>query len=70
MTMSTPTVDELMKILDTVMDPEIHRPITDLDMVRNLAIDEDGKVSLQIALTIPGCPLQNQIRQPKRFLLR
>lgn len=63
MTMSTSTVDELMKILDTVMDPEIHRPITDLDMVRNLAIDEDGKVSLQIALTIPGCPLQNQIRQ-------
>ena len=62
-TMCTPTVDELMKILDTVMDPEIHRPITDLDMVRNLAIDEDGKVSLQIALTIPGCPLQNQIRQ-------
>lgn len=60
------TTDELMKVLDKVRDPEINRPITQLDMVRDLRIDEDGNVSVEIALTIAGCPLQGQIEADVR----
>lgn len=55
------TTDELTKILETIIDPEIHRPITELDMVRNLSVDTAGSVEVEIALTIAGCPLQNEI---------
>lgn len=55
------TTDELRKVLEKVIDPEINRPITDLDMVRSLAVDADGAVEVEIALTIAGCPMQGQI---------
>lgn len=63
------TTDELRKILEGVIDPEIHRPITDLDMVRELSIDADGAVEVEIALTIPGCPMQSQIESDVRSTL-
>ncbi len=59
----TVTTDELMKVLEKVKDPEINRPITELNMVRDLTIDDAGQVEVQIALTIAGCPLQTQIEQ-------
>jgi ATP-binding protein involved in chromosome partitioning len=48
--------------LATVEDPEIHRPITDLDMVHSVAIDDDGRVALGILLTVAGCPLRDKLR--------
>lgn len=55
------TTDELRKVLEKVIDPEINRPITDLDMVRGISVDEAGAVEVEIALTIAGCPMQGQI---------
>ena len=57
------TTDELRKVLEKVKDPEINRPITDLDMVRNISVDADGAVEVEIALTIAGCPMQSQIER-------
>ena len=37
------------------IDPELQRPVTELDMVRGIEV-EDGVVSLTIVLTIAGCP--------------
>jgi ATP-binding protein involved in chromosome partitioning len=55
-----PTIDQVRSALATVDDPEIGRPITELDMVRDVRID--GRlVSLAIALTVPGCPLKDRI---------
>ncbi len=54
------TKDEVMKALEQVQDPELHRNIVDLGMVRDLKI-EDGKVSFTMALTVAGCPLRNQM---------
>jgi len=48
--------------LATVQDPEIHRPITDLDMVASVAIDQAGAVRLGILLTVAGCPLRDKLR--------
>jgi ATP-binding protein involved in chromosome partitioning len=47
--------------LATVKDPEIRRPITDLDMVQSLAVSQDGVVELTVLLTIAGCPLKGTI---------
>lgn len=59
--MSTLTPDVVIEALRPVQDPELHRSIVDLDMVRDVAIN-DGLVSLTVTLTIAGCPLRNEIQ--------
>ncbi|MDJ0378414.1 Mrp/NBP35 family ATP-binding protein [Cryobacterium sp. PH31-L1] len=44
-----------------VTDPEIRKPITDLDMVSGVAVSETGRVSVGIRLTIAGCPAAARI---------
>jgi ATP-binding protein involved in chromosome partitioning len=55
------TRDEVITALGQVMDPEIHRPITDLDMVRSVSVDDDGLVTVEVLLTVAGCPLKDRI---------
>ncbi|HKY16604.1 MAG TPA: Mrp/NBP35 family ATP-binding protein [Microthrixaceae bacterium] len=57
-----PTESDVIEALRPVEDPELHRSIVDLDMVRNIDIDLPT-VSVLIALTIPGCPLRNEIER-------
>jgi ATP-binding protein involved in chromosome partitioning len=52
-----PTRDEILGALEHVIDPELRRPVTDLDMVRDIEID-GGSVAITIALTVAGCPLR------------
>ena len=47
--------------LATVKDPEIHRPITDLGMVKSVNADESGRVAVEIYLTVAGCPMRDRI---------
>ena len=47
--------------LDGVIDPEIHRPITELGMVESVEIDDAGVASVSVLLTIASCPLSNTI---------
>ncbi|WP_103504623.1 MULTISPECIES: Mrp/NBP35 family ATP-binding protein [Streptomyces] len=47
--------------LATVNDPEIHRPITDLGMVKSVEIEPDGSVTVGIYLTVSGCPMRETI---------
>jgi ATP-binding protein involved in chromosome partitioning len=56
-----PGRDEVMRALDGVQDPEIHRPITDLGMVKNVDIRPDGTVRVDVWLTVAGCPLRETI---------
>lgn len=57
------TEDAVRTALASVMDPEIHRPITDLDMVRSIEISDEGTVTVGIDLTTAGCPLRDRITQ-------
>src|SRR5947209_20259032 len=50
-----PSRDAVLQALEQVIDPELRRPVTELDMVRDLEI-HDGVVALTIVLTIAGCP--------------
>jgi ATP-binding protein involved in chromosome partitioning len=56
-----PTVEAVTAALATVKDPEIHRPITDLGMVDDVAVSPDGFVQVKILLTTAGCPLKDRI---------
>ena len=57
-----PTPDQIIEALRPVEDPELHRSIVDLGMVRNVDVRADGSVAVLIALTIAGCPLRNEIQ--------
>ncbi|HEY0718758.1 MAG TPA: Mrp/NBP35 family ATP-binding protein [Streptosporangiaceae bacterium] len=60
-TMSPPTAEQVSRVLASVNDPEIHRPITDLGMVKNIEISPDGTVRVDVYLTVAGCPLRETI---------
>nr|WP_042189942.1 Mrp/NBP35 family ATP-binding protein [Kibdelosporangium sp. MJ126-NF4]CEL18992.1 Mrp protein homolog [Kibdelosporangium sp. MJ126-NF4]CTQ95205.1 Mrp protein homolog [Kibdelosporangium sp. MJ126-NF4] len=56
-----PTVEAVRKALAGVQDPEIHRPITDLGMVKDVTVHPDGLVDVAVYLTVAGCPLRDKI---------
>ncbi|MCX7620866.1 MAG: Mrp/NBP35 family ATP-binding protein [Acidimicrobiales bacterium] len=56
-TISESAVTEALR---PVQDPELHRSIVELGMVREISIN-GGDVHIAIALTVAGCPLRNEI---------
>ncbi|CCH78018.1 Protein mrp homolog [Nostocoides japonicum T1-X7] len=59
----TVTDEALRAALATVDDPEIRRPITDLGMVESVSVDDDGRVSVSVLLTVAGCPLKGTLTE-------
>ena len=58
-----PSQSAVIDALRPVQDPELHRSIVDLGMVRAVDLGADGHLSVTIALTVPGCPLKNEIQR-------
>ncbi len=56
-----PTEDAVREKLGGVEDPEIHKPITDLGMVKSIDVGADGTVTVAVYLTVSGCPLKDKI---------
>lgn len=56
-----PTTEQVTAALAGVNDPEIGRPITDLGMVKSIAIGPDGGVDVGVYLTVAGCPMREAI---------
>jgi ATP-binding protein involved in chromosome partitioning len=58
-----PLVDEaaVRTALAGVNDPEIHKPITELNMVEAVLIGADGTVSVKVLLTVAGCPMKDRL---------
>lgn len=61
--MSQLNEEAVKQALSRVIDPELGRSITDLDMVREISIDAGGAVKVGVDLTIAGCPLQAVIEK-------
>ena len=53
---------DVHQALSAVEDPELHRPITELNMVRGVVVGSDH-VRVSIALTVEGCPLKARIHE-------
>ncbi|WP_068205097.1 Mrp/NBP35 family ATP-binding protein [Isoptericola dokdonensis] len=61
---TTPLEDKVRAALATVVDPEIRRPVTELDMVRSVAVRDGAAgahVVVGIDLTVAGCPMKSQL---------
>ena len=56
-----PDIERIHAALQTVQDPEIHRPITDLEMVKDVRVGADGVVAVEVWLTVAGCPMRDTI---------
>jgi ATP-binding protein involved in chromosome partitioning len=56
------TRDEIMKALEVVIDPELHRSIVELDMVRSIDVSDNGVVDVTVSLTTPGCPIKGHFQ--------
>jgi ATP-binding protein involved in chromosome partitioning len=61
--MSAPTVEQVTAALARVNDPEIKRPITELNMVDSVDVSESGDVAVTVLLTVAGCPLKDTINR-------
>lgn len=59
--MSAVTEDAIRSALATVNDPEIGKPITDLGMVKSVAVQADSSVDVGVYLTTSACPMRTQI---------
>jgi ATP-binding protein involved in chromosome partitioning len=62
----TAVADRIREALGRVIDPEIRKPITDLDMVGAVAVDATGAATVGIKLTIVGCPAADSIERDVR----
>lgn len=65
MTSSETTQEAVLAALSKVNEPELHRDLVSLHMIRDLKI-QSGKVSFSILLTTPACPLRSRIETEAR----
>ncbi len=63
------TNENVLEALRHVEDPELHKSIVDLNMIRNIKID-GVRIGLEVVLTIQGCPLKAKIGQDIEESLR
>jgi Mrp family chromosome partitioning ATPase len=61
-----PSDKEILAALQQVMDPELGRNLVELGMIHDLDIGKTGKVAFTMALTVPGCPLRDQMAASAR----
>ncbi|MGG7305815.1 Mrp/NBP35 family ATP-binding protein [Curtobacterium sp. AB451] len=56
----------VLAALGRVIDPEIRRPVTELDMIRGVDVQPGGAVRVDLQLTIVGCPAADTIERDVR----
>ena len=66
---SAVTEDQILSALKQVQDPDLHKDIVALGFIRNLKID-GGKVSFDLNLTTPACPVKDQMRDQAIALVK
>jgi ATP-binding protein involved in chromosome partitioning len=54
--------DEILSALEAVIDPELHRSIVELEMVRSIDVSGNGVVDVTVSLTTPGCPIKGHFQ--------
>lgn len=62
------TVEQVKQALSTVMEPELHKDLISLNMVRDIVI-KDRNINFTIVLTTPACPLKGMMEKDARLAL-
>ncbi len=57
-----PTRDQVIEALRDVIDPELHKDIVTLEMVRSIEVHPNGVVDVTVSLTTPGCPIRDHFQ--------
>jgi ATP-binding protein involved in chromosome partitioning len=60
------TEQDVLNVLKTVMDPELHKDLVSLGMIKDIHVNDNNDVSFTIELTTPACPLRNRIESDAR----
>lgn len=53
---------EILKALEVIIDPDLHRNIVELGFVQNMQISEAGDVAFDLVLTTPACPIKERFK--------
>ena len=64
----TPQTDDLVNALRVVQDPDLHKDIVTLNMVREMTY-EKGTAAFQLVLTTPACPMKEHLENECRKAL-
>jgi ATP-binding protein involved in chromosome partitioning len=56
------TQEQILKSLESVIDPELRRSIVELDMVRSIEIGASGVIDVTVSLTTPACPIRGHFQ--------
>jgi len=62
------TEKDVLTALSAIQDPDLHKDIVTLGFVQNIKI-QDSKLSLDIVLTTPACPVKDQMHQEAKKIL-
>ncbi len=57
-----PTREQITEALKAVIDPELHKDIVELEMVRAIDVKDGGVVDVTVSLTTPGCPIKGHFQ--------
>jgi ATP-binding protein involved in chromosome partitioning len=60
--MPTPTNQQVLEALSQINDPDLGRDVVSLGMIKELAIDPQGRVSFTFELTTPACPVRDRFK--------
>jgi len=52
----------VLEVLSTIQDPDLGRDVVSLGMIKELAIDQAGRVSFTFELTTPACPVRDRFK--------
>ena len=63
-----PRTDDLVNALRVVQDPDLHKDIVSLNMVREMTF-EKGTAAFQLVLTTPACPMKEHLENECRKAL-
>jgi len=55
------TAETVLTALRGVNDPELNKSLVELEMIQDVEVDDDGKVSFCVVLTTPACPMKSRI---------